>query len=115
MADRNKEQADYNKQLKEAQQLIREINRLKAKLGESTIKLTDAEAVKSIQTLKREVLSLRDALGTLEYSATGLYKELRSISSEILGQRDNVRKLKSAFNTIFNSFDLIYCYKPTIS
>lgn len=98
MADRNKEQADYNKQLREAQELIREINRLKAKLGESTIKLTDAEAVKSIQTLKREVLSLKDALGGLENSATGLYQELRSISSEILGQRDNVRKLKSAFN-----------------
>ena len=93
----NKQQREENALLKEATTLLRNVNRLRAEMGQNPLKLSDEEAVKSISSLKNEFKGLSEDIRDSANSASSLYDQLKAVSSEIDSKPKGVRAVTSAF------------------
>lgn len=92
--------AENNNQLKEAKQLLEELNRLRTQLNKEPLKLTDEQALRQLKSLPGDIEATRRELEAAEFTASGLYSILRGITSEFKGQKSGVLKVRGAFRQL---------------
>lgn len=94
-------QKDYNLKLNEAKKLIQDINRLRARLGETPMpKLSDPDAVKQVASLRREYKALTNDLRDLEGTFSSMLEELKATSQEIIKFATGVKSTRRPFNQL---------------
>jgi DNA repair ATPase RecN len=89
-----------NKELQEAKKLLQEINTLRGKLSQTPLNMTDADAVKNIQSLRNELLGVQNSFKDVDDSATSLYDQIRAISGEFNKQPSALQKIRGSMSKI---------------
>lgn len=89
-----------NQDLIEAKKLLRELNTLKVKLGETPFTMGDAEVLKQYKNLPGYIDQSRKQLEGMSDTMSGLYGSLRGITSEFKGQVTVMSKVRSAFRQL---------------
>ena len=97
MAD-NRQQQEQNALLAEAKQLMRDINRLRVEMNQAPLDMSEAEAVRGIQSLRNEFKALKNNIGEVEGTATNLFEQLQGIAKEFGAVMSPAKQLKSAFS-----------------
>ena len=89
-----------NEDLEKGKKLLEELNVLRRKMNKEPIKLSDAETVKQLKSLPSDIRAARNSMADLVGSATDLFERVKSISSELKGQRTPLTDIRSAFRNI---------------
>ena len=92
--------ADDNKDLREARELLETLNRLRVQMNKEPLKLTDEQALRQLKSLPGDIRSAQKEMENFYGSASNLYDQLRSITSELKGQQNSITKSRGAFRKL---------------
>jgi hypothetical protein len=92
--------ANNNDQLREARDLLQQLNALKRQLGETPLNLGEEDLLRIAQDLPNDIRRARRELEDIQGTASDLYSRLRGVTSEFKFQATTLGKVRGAFRQL---------------
>jgi len=92
--------ANNNDQLREAKDLLQQLNTLKRQLGEQPLNLGEDALLQTSKDLPNDIRRARKELEDMQGTASDLYSRLRGVTSEFKYQATTLGKVRGAFRQL---------------